>query len=112
MAMKDPRAADIAARWDSRVEAPGDFLSKVVDYGNSVYQKTGRNISPFEAVKYVTDTYSKVLEPESADDGYRSSGRRERTIPRVGSGGGGRSPSKRRPRDIDDFDKMVESGSF
>jgi hypothetical protein len=95
MALNSPEISTFQADYD-RVYGAGAFQEQVRQYGNYQYQATRKNISPYDAVKYVYEYHKKGFTPQPAPQAapqplqgaVAASVRREvpKAIPNVGKG--------------------------
>jgi hypothetical protein len=116
MAMNMPDIAATAKAWDARVGEPGDFLRQVQSYGYLKSVELKKDITPFEAARAINEKLSKIIETQqstgnggsdNSDNRRVNTSQRKPTIPNT-SGGGSRSPARRRPKDVDEFDAYAE----
>lgn len=117
--LTDPEVASFKSSYEEKL-GKGSFRKKADEYGDYMYTKTGRNISPREACQYVIENYrpffdggsnaapapvkSGIVEARKERDSHKPTG----TIPNVGRGAASVSPTKARFTSLDQLKKHVK----
>lgn len=113
-----PDIAEAAEQYDSSVEEEGAFFDLVVNHAVARHAQSGVDLSPQEAVDEVLVRLRKVLPRKAAptveaksDDQNPAPAptKKPATLPKVT--GSNTSPTKRRPRSIEDLRKISEEKS-
>lgn len=98
---------EFAGSFDEVAGKSGAFRMAVIDHGESVFQRTGKTLSPLEAVREVYRQYKPFLSGRQGGNAFEAQpttapAQRKQTIPNVG-GSSVRSPAKRTFTSVDEL---------
>jgi hypothetical protein len=126
--MEHPEIDEVKTLFNQRVGQPEAFEKAVMEYGEAVFARTGKTLSPLEAIRAVYRQYKPFLrgeagsqrpqqaKPVSRDaDAYADAPPPQRraepkqVIPSLGRGSGNVSPTRRKFKSIEDLNNYAAS---
>lgn len=117
--LEHPEVSAFAEKYDTRAGQEGAFREAVIQYGDMVFHKTGKTLSPLEAIRAVYKQYKPFLteaqqaaaaqqQAEVAPEGQQER-QRPAVIPTIGRGSAAASPARKSFKTLDDLKKHVKS---